>query len=300
MADTPVALFALDAGTSATALPGAWRQLWRDRRGRIALTVLGILVVSALAAPWLAPYPPNDILGDAVALKTQPPSFQHWFGTDFAARDVFSRMLYGARISLLVAFLAASLSAVVGLLWGAIAGLAGGAIDIVMMRLVDALLSMPRVLLVLTVGSLWPRTVTALVLLLGLTGWFGVSRLARAETLSVRGREFVMASRALGLTPAQLLRTHILPHATGPVLVAATIAVGHAIVLEAGLSFFGVGVQPPTASWGTIIRDGWDTFAQTWWLTLFPGVALVVTGLCVNTIAGLLRTRIDPRQLPGR
>lgn len=300
MADTPVALFALEAAAPPSASPATWRPLLDDRAGRLAVAVLTLLVGAALAAPWLAPFAPNDILGDAVALKAQAPSAAHWFGTDLAARDVLSRMLHGARISLLVAFLSAALSACVGLLWGAIAGFAGGAVDVVMMRIVDALLAVPRVLLVLTVVSLWPRTVTTLVLVLGFTGWFGVSRLARTETLAVRRREFVAASRALGVPPWRLLVVHVLPQASGPVLVAATIAVGHAIILEAGLSFFGVGVQPPTASWGTIIRDGWDTFAQTWWLTLFPGMALIATALSVNTIAALLRTRIDPRQLPGR
>jgi peptide/nickel transport system permease protein len=187
-----------------------------------------------------------------------------------------------------------------GLAWGAIAGFSGGLVDTVMMRLVDAMLSVPRVLLVLTVITLWPPGVFSLVLVLGFTGWFGVSRLARAEALVIRQREFLVASRALGVSPLRLLVRHVIPHASGPVLIASTIAVGHAIVLEAGLSFVGVGVQPPTASWGTIIRDGWDTFAQTWWMTLFPGIALIGTSLAVNTIAGLLRTTFDPRQLPRR
>lgn len=300
MADTPVALFVVDATAAGPTAPPSWQRLTTDRRGRLALSALGLMVIAAVAAPWIAPYSPIDVLGDAVALKANAPSLQHWFGTDLAARDVLSRMLFGARISLLIAFLSAALAAVVGLLWGAIAGFSGGVTDTIMMRLVDAMLAVPRVLLVLTVISLWPPTVTSLVLVLGFTGWFGVSRLARAETLALRQREFLMASRALGVSPLSILVRHILPHAAGPVLVAATIAVGHAIVLEAGLSFLGVGVQPPTASWGTIISDGWDSFAQTWWMTLFPGIALIGTALAVNTVAGLLRSRINPRQLPDR
>jgi peptide/nickel transport system permease protein len=266
----------------------------------LALAVLGVLILGALLAPVIAPYPPDEQLG-LVDLKLRPPSWQHWFGTDPVSRDVFSRMLYGAQVSLRIALLAAGLSALVGLLWGAAAGFLGGRIDGVMMRVVDAFLAIPRVLLVLTVIALWPRVTPAgLIAVLGLTGWFGVSRLARAEALSVREREFVHAARALGVRRTSILVRHVLPHAIGPVLVAATLAVGHVIVLEAGLTYLGQGVPPPTATWGSIIHDGRDTLQSTWWLTLFPGLALIGTSLAVNAIANRLRAAINPRQLPGR
>jgi peptide/nickel transport system permease protein len=208
-------------------------------------------------------------------------------------------MLVGARLSVSVALLAAGLSAVVGLVWGATAGYFGGAADAIMSRVVDALLAIPRVLLVLTVIALWEHpTATGLVLTLGLTGWFGVSRLARAEAQSARGRAFVAASRALGVPHGAVIVRHVLPQAVGPVLVAATIAVGHVIVLEAGLAFFGYGVPQPAPSWGNIIYDGRDTIATTWWMTVFPGLALVTTSLAVTGVATRLRTAFHQRQLP--
>jgi peptide/nickel transport system permease protein len=170
-----------------------------------------------------------------------------------------------------------------------------------MMRLVDTMLAIPRVLLILTIIALWSfPSVSGLIAVLGLTGWFGVSRLARAEALVVRGRDFVSAALALGVPRRDVLVRHVLPHSLGPVLVAATVAVGNVIVLEAGLSYFGVGVPDPAASWGNIIRDGRDSLASTWWLTVFPGLALVGTSLAVNAVANRLRSAINPRQLPGR
>jgi peptide/nickel transport system permease protein len=298
MADTPASLFAVDPDPRGSALRAPRRGTSFGVSGKVALAVVTGLALAAVLAPWLAPFDPNDVLGDGVGLKSLPPSADHWMGTDQSARDLFSRMLFGARISLAIGVMAALLSTVVGTVWGTVAGFAGGWVDAVLMRVVDALLAIPRVLLVLTVVSLWPRTVTALILALGLTGWLAVSRLSRTAAVSVRQREFVAAARALGLSPLHLVWRHVLPHVLGPVLVAATLGLGHAIVLEAGLSFLGVGVPAPTASWGTIIRDGWETFASTWWMTVFPGLALVVTALSVNALAGLLRQRIDPRQLP--
>jgi peptide/nickel transport system permease protein len=275
------------------------RALWEDPGGRLSLIVVGLFVLLALLAPVLAPYHFREQL-DIVALKLQPPSAAHPFGTDSYSRDVLSRMLMGARVSLAVAVLAAGLSAGVGLLWGSTAGYFGGATDALLSRMVDALLSIPRVLLVLTVVALWEHpSVPGLVLTLGLTGWFGVSRLARAQAIAARGREFVVAARALGVPHRTILVRHVLPQALGPVLVAATIAVGQVIVLEAGLSFLGYGIPQPTPSWGNIIHDGRETIATTWWLTLFPGLALVTTSLAVTGLANRLRTAFNPHQLPA-
>lgn len=304
MADTPaVASLAIpvprEAGAtlSPTPVARALQLLWDDRGARVAIAFLALLALAAIAAPWLAPYDPARPL-DPLLLGAAPPSRAHWFGTDVTSRDVLSRMLFGARISLAVATLATALASALGLLYGGIAGYAGGRVDGLMMRVVDACLAVPRVLLLITVLALWGAVDTrALVLLLGLTGWFAIARLARAEAAALRRREFVVAARALGAGPVRLFVRHVLPHAAGPVLVATAIAVGQVIVLEAGLSFLGYGVPQPTPSWGNIIRDGRESMGTTWWLTAFPGLALVLTALAANTVADRLRVALNPRQL---
>lgn len=306
MRSTPTVALAIDAPQPVTrpelaeGAPRLWRAVAGDFSGRVALAVLFLLVLLAVLAPWIAPFDPAAQLG-IVDLKFQGPSREHWLGTDSVSRDVLSRMLFGAQVSLRVAVLAAGMSAVLGLLWGAAAGYAGGILDTILMRTVDTLLSIPRVLLLLTVIALWGRiTPAGLVIMIGATGWFGVSRLARAEALTVRTRDFVSAARALGTRHVTILVRHVLPHALGPVLVAATVAVGQVIVLEAALSYFGYGIPEPAASWGRIIYDGRDQIVQAWWLTVFPGAALIITSLAVNAVADRLRTALNPRQLHGR
>jgi peptide/nickel transport system permease protein len=261
-----------------------------------AAAFLALLSVVALVAPLVSPYNPSDQL-DIVRLKTSPPSFQHWFGTDIYSRDVFSRVVYGARVSLSIAFLAAGLAALIGTTYGAIAGYVGGVLDNIMMRVVDTVLSIPRILLLLFVVAWWNGlSVPSLVLLFGLTGWFGVCRLVRAEVLLVREREFIAAARALGAPPWRILARHIVPQVVAPVFVASTLAVGNIIVVEAGLSYLGRGVPPPHASWGNIILDGHEVLASGWWISLFPGLALVSTVLAVNVVAEGLRDALDPRR----
>jgi len=306
VADTPVvASLAIpstrDSARALSSTPAGrvLQLMFRDGRARIALLFLVLLALAAIAAPWLSPHDPLKPL-DPVALKFAPPSPLHWFGTDKSSRDVFSRMLHGARVSLGVAALAAALSSGFGLLYGGAAGFLGGRVEGAMMRVVDALLAIPRILLLLTILSLW-RSVEAdtLVLILGATGWFVVARLARAEAAALRDRDFVIAARALGTGPLRVFVRHVLPHAAGPVLVATTIAIGQVIVLEAGLSYLGYGIPRPTPTWGSIIRDGRETIDTNWWLAFFPGLALVGTALAVNTLADRLRVALNPRQLPA-
>ncbi len=274
------------------------RRLICDPRARVAVAVLVSLIVIAAFAPLLSPYDPKSQL-DIVALRSQPPSAQHLFGTDTFSRDVLSRMIHGARVSLVIAALSVTLSITIGVLVGATAGFLGGTVDTVLMRFVDGALSVPRLLLILVVVALWQHIgVGVLTLLLGLTGWFGVSRLVRAETLSVRERDFVLAARALGSGPARILQQHILPNVVGPALVAAALGIGNVILLEAGLSFLGIGVRPPTPSWGAIIQDGAERVGELWWMTLFPGLAILVTVFACNALADALRDALDPRQLP--
>jgi peptide/nickel transport system permease protein len=284
------------ASTAGSARPLLAR-LARDGRARFAAVVLLTIVGAALLAPLLAPYDPAAQL-DIVRLKSQPPSWAHPLGTDPFSRDVLSRLMWGARISLVIAFVAVSLSMTMGILVGAIAGYAGGAIDAVLMRLVDTAMSIPRLLLLIAVVALWHDvSIAALTLLLAGTGWFSVSRLTRAETLVVRERDFVVAARMLGASPWRILSRHVLPNVVGPGLVAATLGIANVILLEAGLSYIGIGVRAPTASWGGIIQDGAQRVGDLWWLTLFPGLAILITVFACNALGDALRDALDPRQL---
>jgi peptide/nickel transport system permease protein len=284
-----------------SALPaaGPWRAaLDRLRHDRVAMAAAGILalfVLAALFAPAVAPYAPNaqpDIVGAA----RLAPSWSHPFGTDAFSRDVLSRVIYGARISLGVATLAIVLAMSVGTAWGAVAGFAGGATDALMMRIIDALLAIPRILILLLILGLWGHlSLASLVLVLGLTGWFGTSRLVRERVRALARRDFTLAARAIGARDIRVLRRHIMPNALSPVIVAATLGIGDVIVLEAALSFLGIGVRPPHASWGNIIQDGADQIGSAWWVALFPGLAMLVTVIAFNLLGDSLRDALDPR-----
>jgi len=274
----------------------AWRRLRRDRRARLAFALLALLALAGLLAPLLAPHDPAAQL-DVVRAARLPPSTAHPFGTDQYSRDVLSRLMFGARTSLSIALLAVLLASTVGTLYGAIAGYAGGVVDAVMMRVLDGLLAIPRLLLLVGVLALRGDVgVGPLILLLGLTGWFGVSRLVRAEVLSVREREYVTAARALGASAPRILAGHVLPNVLAPVLVAASLGAGNVVVLEAGLSYLGVGVRPPTPSWGNMILDAVGAgHVALWWLALFPGLCLLLTVLAFTAIGDALRDALDPR-----
>jgi len=275
----------------------AWRGL--SAVARIALVLLLVFYLAALLAPVIAPYSPSQQV-DIVAMKNHPPTPAHLFGTDRFSRDILSRVLYGARVSLSVATLAVLVSAIVGTLYGLVAGMLGGVVDTILMRILDAMLSIPRVLLLIAILALWsPVPLWALIILLGVTGWYGVSRLVRAETLTLRERDFVAAAHALGAGNGRIMLRHLLPNVLGPVIVASTLAIGNVIVLEAGLSFIGIGAREPVPSWGTMFQDGTEVFAGTWWAALFPGAAIVITVLSFNILGDALRGLLDPRQLPG-
>jgi peptide/nickel transport system permease protein len=274
----------------------------RLRRNPAALvSTAAVLCVAlvALLAPVLAPYAPSA-QPDPVGLKNLAPSLAHPFGTDAYSRDVLSRVMYGARTSLSIAALSVALSLTIATAYGAAAGFVGGRVDAVMMRVIDVLLAVPRVLLLIAVLTLWRRVEpAALILLLGATGWFGVSRIVRAEVMAAARRDYVLAARALGANARGLLALHVLPNVTSPILVAATLAIGHVIILEAGLSYLGIGVRQPAASWGNLILDGSESLSTAWWISLFPGLALVATVMACNTLGDALRDALDPRQLDG-
>ena len=266
----------------------AVRRILRKRSSRVAFFVLGVILLVGLLAPLIAPYDPAA-QPDIVFLKSLPPSFAHPFGTDPYSRDVLSRVIYGARLSLMIGVLATIVSLTFGVAYGAIAGYAGGALDAVMMRVLDAFLSIPRLLLLIGVLVAWPRySVGALVLFLGLTGWFGLSRIVRGQVLALKHAEFVTAAQALGASRRRILWRHLLPNLVSPIVVAATLGVAHVIVLEAGLAYLGIGVPSPSASWGNIIYDGADQPATLWWMSLFPGLFMVLTVMTLNILAEAL------------
>ncbi len=276
------------------ARPEAPFDRWRRSGGWLGVVVLVGMIAVALVGPLALPDPASqpDIVAGA-----QPPSLAHPFGTDVLSRDVLSRVVSGARISLAIAALAVTLSLVLGATFGLVAGYWGGWVDTVLMRLVDGALAIPRLFLLLLLVTVWDRlTIVPFVLVIGATGWFGTSRLVRAEVLRIKSEPFVQAAQALGAKPARIVRRHLLPNTAGPLLVAATLGVGNVILLEAGLSFLGVGgVRPPTPSWGRMIFEGKSVLATAPWTSIFPGVAIVVTVLAVNLIGEALRDHLDPK-----
>ncbi|HWC44543.1 MAG TPA: ABC transporter permease [Casimicrobiaceae bacterium] len=256
-----------------------------------------MLVLAAVVGPPLRGVDPNAQLG-IVRLKNAPPSLAFPLGTDAFSRDLLARLLSGARISLSVGALAALLATTLGTAYGLVAGYLGGRTDTVMMRLLDAFMSIPRVLLLIAVLTMAKHvTLAGVIVLIGVTGWFAVSRLVRAEARTIRNADYVAAARALGAPTSRVLWRHLLPNVVAPVIVSATLGVGNVIALEAGLSFLGIGAPPPAASWGAMFTDAVDPFSGAWWVPLFPGVAIVATVLAFNVLGDALRDVLDPRQL---
>jgi peptide/nickel transport system permease protein len=267
---------------------------WRTPRGRVGALVLLAFAAAALFGPFALPDPlaQPDILGGAI----QPPSLGHPFGTDELSRDVLSRVVSGGRVSLTVAFLAVGLSITLGAAVGLVAGYFGGVVDAALMRLVDGALAVPRLFLLLLLLAVTERVPLALlVLLIGTTGWFTTSRLVRGEILRLREESYVWAAEALGASRRRIIFRHLLPNTLGPLLVAATLAVGDVILLEAGLSFLGLGIQPPAPSWGGMIMDARQVLVTAPWVGIFPGLAITITVLSANLFGDALRDAVDPR-----
>jgi peptide/nickel transport system permease protein len=269
-----------------------WRALRRNRLAVIGGVVVFILVALAVLAPVLAPRDPNR--PDIKSILAEP-SRSHPLGTDQLGRDVFSRMLYGARVSLAVGFVSVGIATAIGLVLGSIAGYNGGLVDGFVMRLVDLMLVFPRFFLLLAVLAFLKPSIWTIMAVIGLTGWMGVTRLVRAEFLSLKEREFVVWSHAIGATGFRVVWRHILPNAMAPVLVAMTLGIPAAILTESGLSFLGLGVQPPYATWGNILNEGKDTIEIGWWLSFYPGVAILLTVLSYNLLGEGIRDALDPR-----
>ncbi len=277
------------------------RQFWRTfSRNQLAVAggvIVGILVLVAVLAPALAPWNPNRPDTKKVLA---PPSRSHWLGTDQLGRDVLSRVLYGSRVSLAVGFVSVSIATLIGILLGAAAGYQGGSVDGVIMRLVDLMLVFPRFFLLLAVLAFLQPSIWTIMAVIGLTGWMGVARLVRAEFLTLREREFVIWSESIGASALRIVFRHILPNAIAPVLVAMTLGIPAAILTESGLSFLGLGVQPPYATWGNILNDGKDSIEIAWWMTVYPGFAILITVLSYNLLGEGIRDALDPRLRQSR
>jgi peptide/nickel transport system permease protein len=269
-----------------------WKHLRRNRMAMAGLSLVLALFVVSIFAHWLAPYDPDHIDLKQVLM---PPSQAHLMGTDTLGRDVLSRIIYGSRVSLKVGFVAVGLATLIGLLVGALAGYYGGWVDAALMRLVDLMLCFPAFFLILAVIAVLEPSIWNIMAVIGLTGWMGVARLVRAEFLSLREREFVTAARALGASDTRLILRHMLPNALAPVMVSATLGVAGAILTESALSFLGLGVQPPTPSWGNILTAGKDNIEIAWWLSVFPGLAILITVMSYNLLGEGIREAIDPR-----
>jgi len=291
-----VALVAAAEVRRYAAVRAAGRRFLRHPTATAGVFILVFFITTALAASLVAPYAPAEQI-DPVHLQNQPPSIRFPLGTDVYSRDVWSRLVYGARLSLGIGTIAMLVAVTVGAGVGAAAGYWRGGIDAVLMRSVDVGLAMPRMFVLLMAVALWERLPLAvLVLLIGLTGWFGTSRLVRAEVLALREREFVAAARAVGAGPTRVIFRHVLPNAAAPIIVSAALGIGNVILLEAGLSYLGLGVPSPLPSWGSIIYDGQPYIATAPWTAGFPGLAIALVVLALNAVGDGLRDALDPRK----
>ena len=268
------------------------RQLAKNKLAVAGLIVVVILFALALLAPYIAPYPPGDIDTTNILM---PPSRVHLFGTDILGRDVLSRMIYGSRVSLSVGFVAVGISTLIGMILGALAGYYRGTADRIIMRFVDVMLCFPTFFLILAVIAFVGPSIWNIMIVIGVTSWMGVTRLVRAEFLSIRERDFVQAAVSQGAGDMRIIFLHILPNAMAPVLVSATLGVAAAVLVESALSFLGIGVQPPDPSWGNILTEGKDNIEIAWWLSFYPGLAIFITVLGYNLLGEGIRDSLDPR-----
>ncbi len=269
-----------------------WRTFRRNRLAVVGGVIVACLVVVAVLAPVLSPWDPHR---PDVKNILAPPSVAHPLGTDQLGRDVLSRMLYGARVSLSVGFVSVGIATVIGLMLGAAAGYHGGTIDGAVMRVVDLMLVFPSFFLLLAVLAFIRPSIWSIMAVIGATGWMRVARLVRAEFLTLKEREFVVWSQSIGASAFRVIWRHILPNAIAPVLVAMTLGIPAAILTESGLSFLGLGVQPPYATWGNILNEGKDAIEIAWWLSFYPGLAILVTVLSYNLLGEGIRDALDPR-----
>ncbi|HPC73303.1 MAG TPA: ABC transporter permease [Syntrophales bacterium] len=269
-----------------------WRRFAKNELALAGAIIVVCLFVVSLFAPWISPYDPTEIHLDNILAA---PSAKHWLGTDQLGRDVLSRMIWGSQISLKVGFVSTGIAILIGTLLGAVAGYYGRGVDAFIMRFVDIMLCFPTFFLILAVIAVLEPSIWNIMIIIGITGWMGITRLVRADFISLKERDFVQAARAIGASDFRIIFVHILPNAMASILVAATLGIAGAILTESALSFLGIGVQPPTPSWGNILTAGKDNIDIAWWLSLFPGLAILVTVLGYNMLGEGIRDTLDPR-----
>ncbi len=272
---------------------GVWQRFRRHRVAMVGMVILVILTISAVGAPVVAR---NDPYHTTLSLIRKPPSSAHWLGGDSSGRDVFARLIYAGRVSLSVGLVAVSIYTLIGLLLGALAGYYGGWVDSVIMRFADIILAFPSLIIIITVVSILGPSIYNVMLVIGLLGWPPMARILRSLFLTLRERDFIIASRTVGAPNSRIILKHLLPNALAPVIVAATFGIAQAILLEAGLSFLGLGVQPPTASWGNMLTDAQSltVLESLPWLWIPPGVMIALAVLSINFIGDGLRDALDP------
>lgn len=270
-----------------------WRRFKRHRPALVGLGFIILLVIIALTAQWISPYAPEKV---NPRLRGDVPSGAHWLGNDDIGRDILTRLLYGTRIALLVGLGATVIAVTIGVTVGATAGYFGGQVDFILSRFVDTLMAFPLLALLLTLSTVFGPSLRNVVVVIGCTIWASYARVVRAEVLSLRERDFVLAARASGATNRRIIARHIVPNAIGPVIILASLAIGSVIILESALSFLGMGVARPTASWGTMLSDGRDFIRNYPHISIAPGIAIALTVLAFNLVGDGLRDALDPRQ----
>ena len=270
----------------------AIRRLIQNRAAMIGGITILVLVILAIFAPWIAPY---SYSYQNLDLGASPPSAEHLLGTDVLGRDLLSRLLYGARISLLVGFVATGVALVIGVSWGIIAGYFGGRVDSIMMRIVDILYGLPFIIFIILLMVIFGRNLWLLFGAIGAVEWLTMARIVRGQVIGLKNQEFVMAAKAMGVSNISMFRRHLLPNILGPIAVYATLTIPQVMLLEGFLSFLGLGIQPPMSSWGTLIKDGVESMEEYSWLLIYPGITFTITLFALNFFGDGLRDALDPK-----
>jgi len=270
-----------------------FKELIKHKIGFASLIVISILVILALFAPYISPYDPFEINVNKILL---PPSFEHPLGTDLLGRDVLSRMIYASRISLEVSLVAVGISIGIGVFLGSLAGYLGGLVDQIISRFIDIMLCFPTIFLILAVIAYLEPSILTIMIVIGATSWMGIARLIRAEIMSLKERDFVLIAKVYGAGTFRIIFKHLLPNALPPIMVSASLGLGQAILIESALSFLGIGVQPPIPSWGNILIEGKEALEVAWWLSIFPGLAILITILAFTLLGETLQEILNPKR----